>query len=79
MDRKRCSKCRNPIRGAGVARAEGEETTWFHADCWVEVCGSEQAEYERRIQESGLAALLDPYICLHSARPHPVAAAGSSR
>jgi hypothetical protein len=66
-ERHRCTTCRNPIRHGGVARpgsgAGSREQAWFHEDCWAQVCGAEQHEYERRIQEDGLAALLAPYLC----------------
>ena len=41
----------------------GRDTdAWFHADCWAEVCSSEQANYERQVACRGLVALLAPYV-----------------
>ncbi|HEU4513639.1 MAG TPA: hypothetical protein VFR87_11095 [Nocardioidaceae bacterium] len=62
MERHRCTKCRNPIRSVAVARQGGGEDAWYHADCWAEVCTSEQEKYERQVQNVGLTALLAPYI-----------------
>jgi hypothetical protein len=71
MERHRCTTCRNPIRHGGVARprpgagagSDAGEEAWFHEDCWAQVCSAEQDDYERRIRENGLAALLAPYLC----------------
>ncbi len=74
MERHRCTKCRNPIRSAPVARPGGGADAWYHADCWEEVCTSEQQTYEREVQDVGLAALLAPYISSAPVgAPHEVA------
>ena len=60
MDRHRCTKCRNPIRNVAVSRPGRDE--WYHADCWEEVCTSEQRRYEQQVESTGLSALLAPYL-----------------
>jgi hypothetical protein len=44
-----------------VARRSDHDEVWFHTDCWAETCRSDQQDYERRVQELGLGALLAPY------------------
>jgi hypothetical protein len=54
--------CRNPVRRDGVTRAGDDGDRWFHADCWEAACAVEQDSYQQRVEESGLAALLAPYV-----------------
>ena len=62
MARHRCTICRNPIRNVAVARPAAAEDAWYHQDCWAELCSSEQQRYETEVRDSGLAALLAPYL-----------------
>ncbi len=62
MERHRCTICRNPIRCLAVARPGAAEDAWYHPDCWAELCSSEQQRYETEVRDSGLAALLAPYL-----------------
>jgi hypothetical protein len=62
MERHRCTKCRNPIRSVAVGRQGRGDDTWYHPDCWAEVCTSEQEKYEQQVESVGLSALLAPYI-----------------
>lgn len=68
MQRHRCSNCRNPIRNSSLARRGALEGTWYHPDCWVEVCHTEQDRYEQQVQSVGLQALLAPYVSAASVR-----------
>lgn len=68
MQRQRCTHCRNPIRNLAVARPGADEESWYHPDCWDEVCSSEQERYEEQVATGGLAALLAPYVTAQ-ARP----------
>ena len=71
MERHRCTKCRNPIRNLAIARPGATENAWYHADCWAEVCRSEQQKYEEQVRDAGLAALLAPYFSpARAAVPH---------
>lgn len=62
MDRPRCTRCRNPIRHTTAARRGSEGDSWYHPDCWAELCASEQEKYAQEVESSGLVALLAPYI-----------------
>ena len=62
MERHRCTKCRNPIRSIAVARPGVGDDAWYHPDCWAEVRGFEQENYEREVRSTGISALLAPYI-----------------
>jgi len=62
MQRHRCTKCRNPIRGVAVPGTVGPDGTWYHPDCWQDVCASEQRDYEEQVQVAGLSALIAPYL-----------------
>lgn len=62
MEHHRCGHCRNPIRTpAAVLRTRGSGDDWYHSDCWQDVLAAEQAQYERQVAETGLAALIAPY------------------
>ncbi|HLN76991.1 MAG TPA: hypothetical protein VK204_08075 [Nocardioidaceae bacterium] len=62
MERHRCTKCRNPIRNLSVSRPGAGENTWYHPDCWAALCSSEQERYEKQVRDTGLSALLAPYV-----------------
>ncbi|HEX6248227.1 MAG TPA: hypothetical protein VFZ64_10180 [Nocardioidaceae bacterium] len=72
MERHRCGKCRNPIRQVGTARRGSGEDAWYHPDCWVEVCATEQENYQREVESVGLAALLAPYLSAASEALDPL-------
>ena len=75
MERHRCTKCRNPIRNLSVSRPGAGENTWYHPDCWAELCTSEQERYEKQVRDSGLSALLAPYFHAAAAQtPEPTPA-----
>ena len=61
MEHTRCAQCRNPIRGrqAMVRHSRAEMT--FHADCWMALHATVQADYVKRAEHDGVAALIDPY------------------
>jgi hypothetical protein len=67
VERPRCVHCRNPIKEHQAVVGEGDNR--FHADCWNEARptviaeqADQQRDYERRIANEGLAALLSPYV-----------------
>jgi hypothetical protein len=69
MQHHRCAQCRNPIRGLAIPRQRTAGSDWYHADCWVDVCYSQQQEYEASVRAAGLPALLAPYACAGLSRP----------
>ncbi len=76
MQHHRCARCRNPIRGLGVEGPgpgpDGNET-WFHVDCWELARSSAQEVYEKQVRDSGLDALIAPYVTLAFVGPAAVA------
>lgn len=68
MQRHPCTHCRTPIRSTSLARRGVDPGSWFHPDCWVEACHSEQERYEQQVQTVGLPALIAPYVSAASAR-----------
>lgn len=62
MQRYRCTKCRNPIRGVAIPRVAASTPEWYHSDCWAQVRATEQQDYEEKVRSDGLVALLAPYF-----------------
>jgi hypothetical protein len=67
VERPRCVHCRNPIKEHQAVVGDGDNR--FHQDCWnearpgvIEEQADQQRDYERRIANEGLAALLSPYV-----------------
>jgi hypothetical protein len=67
VERPRCVHCRNPIKEHQAVVGDGDNR--FHQDCWnearpgvLEEQADQQRDYERRIANEGLAALLSPYV-----------------
>ena len=67
MQRHRCTKCRNPIRGIAVSGPGAAASDWYHSDCWADVRASGQRDYEENVRSGGLSALLAPYFHARSA------------
>ncbi len=73
MERPRCVHCRNPIKEHQAVVGDGDNR--FHEDCWNEARptviaeqADQQRDYERRIANEGLAALLSPYVKIFPAQ-----------
>ena len=57
----RCSRCQEPIRSAlSVSAPDGDD--WFHPACWHDQQAQLQVDYRSRVERTGLAALLEPYL-----------------
>lgn len=61
MEHARCAHCRNPIRGRQAFIQHSRSGMTFHADCWVVLHSTVQADYLARYEAVGVSALVSPY------------------
>lgn len=55
-------RCRNPIKANHRLVRHPLTDASFHDDCWAAVLADGQRDYERRIHEEGMDAILAPYL-----------------
>jgi hypothetical protein len=69
VERPRCARCRNPIRGLSFIELPGDEPEAYHEDCWRASSLEIQDRYRDQIREQGVLALMSAYVLHRPERP----------